>query len=243
MAKIIYIYLNNDDLTLLLKELSFNEIVIYNKDGLKVDKISAISNGIEKYYLGKEEKKYIEFTPCWFSANYLQEACFYTEKTDEPEGKNLFNQLKKYIRLNFRISSDKSYYIGNQIYQDWLHNKYCFPVLFEYQKFCIENNRLNELFDDVIKEGYSIRNNKVRLRNINNIDLGADSFVIFKENTDLITTIIRKSFISYEYGSDCLFVYKRDKKKQIEILLDQRRMKDSSSHAAAIFQKLQEKWS
>lgn len=239
MAKIIYTYLNDNDMRLLLKQSFFDEIVIYNKDGFRIEKIPAISIGLEKYYLGNDRNKYIRFIPGWRDANNrLQEAHFYAEMFDEQEGKKLFNQLKRYIRLNYKMSSDKSYYIGKGMYQDWLNHKHCFPVLFEYQEFCIEDSRLNELFDEVIKEGYCIRNNNVKLRNVDNIDLAADSYVIFKEDADLITTTIRKRFICYEYGSDCIFVYKRDKKKQIAVQLDQRLVNESSSKTVDIFEKL-----
>lgn len=70
-------------------------------------------------------KKYVRFIPSWYDAmNRPFEASFYALKNAEQEGKKLFNQLKWYIRSNYKMSNNKSYYIGKGMYQDYIQTGY-----------------------------------------------------------------------------------------------------------------------
>ena len=103
--------------------------------------------------------------------------------------------------------------------------------------------KIEELFADVLKAGNVIRGNNVRLRNIDFIDLNADSFIIFRGEAELVTTIIRKSIIRYEYGSDCIFVYRKVRTRQLVFQLDQRLANDLSSNTVVLFKSLKQRWS
>lgn len=243
MGKSIHIYINDEDLLLIQKFLSEKGIFVYDKNNLKVDKVPAICEGLEAFYLSHNKDEYIEFTPCFYTMGCLQPAFFYMENLNNNDMKIIFKQIKKNIRQNCRISYDKSYYIGPGIFQDWISKKYCFPVLFQFEEFYVDEGKIEELFADVLKAGNVIRGNNVRLRNIDFIDLNADSFIIFRGEAELVTTIIRKSIIRYEYGSDCIFVYRKVRTRQLVFQLDQRLANDLSSNTVVLFKSLKQRWS
>ena len=101
---------------------------------------------------------------------------------------------------------------------------------------------LKELFDNVIENGNIIRNNNVRLRNVNDIDLSADSFVIFNDESKMLTTVLRKSLIRYECGSECIFIFKR-KKGIYELILDDRISDNSECSIVKLFVEIKENFS
>lgn len=238
MRKIVYVYQNDNDLSLILNLLFEKGIYFYNEEKIKVDKVQAICNNVTNFYISCNQEHFIEFSPSFYTLNWLQAASFYIDSEEDSDLYDVFKQIKKYIQRTYRLSQDKSYYIGQGIYQDWLEKKYCFPVLFEYEEFLVDESDMKSLFNAVLEAGSTIRTNNARLRNIDVIDLDAESFIIFKDDAKLLTTIVRKSIIRYEYGSDCIFVYKRKKTKQYAFQLDKRIVDDFSSNTSMLFEKI-----
>ena len=221
MIKRIYVYLNHEDLRSLRQALGLTP----HQPSKDAPELQAITTGVTSYELcdTDEGSCKINFVPCWFSADFLQCGQFYTEG----DGSNkdafaLFSRLKKYVLNHFERSQDQSFYIGPGIYRDWLENKYRFPVLFRYNKCALTAEAAHALFASLRARGFLIKVNDARLRNIDTFDENADKYVIFDEKANMITRLIRTSFLHYEFGSECIFVYKSEKTQMYEFLLDTR---------------------
>lgn len=239
MAKRIYVYLNDIDLSLILEMLSGEGLSFYDKNRTLTFEIGAISSNIATYAIGYNSNYCISFSPCFYTLNHLQCASFFLEDVNNIELLTIFNLIKNYIRKTYMLSKDKSCYIGQNIYLDWLNKKYCFPIMFEYDVFSVENN-IKLVFDYVQKYGYMIKPNNVRLRDIDNVDLPTESFVIFQNNKQLFPTIIRKTMIRYEYDSECIFVFYHKRKRCYDFILDRRISLNISSNIKTLFKSIKE---
>ena len=82
----------------------------------------------------------------------------------------------------------------------------------------------------------------IRLRDIDNINLSAESFVIFKNNNQLIPTITRKTMIRYEYDSECIFVCNNKRKNCYVFVLDRRISLRMSSDIEVLFKSIKQKF-
>ena len=235
MGKIIHTYLNDNDLKNILNIFSEYDVKCINAD---YDDIKAITKGLPTFYFGNNDETYINFIPCFYTLNQLQCATFIIEN-DDPILNLVFSKIKKHIKSSYIISKDKSFYIGPEFYKEWIENKYCLPSLIKYDSFFVVENNLKELFDNVIENGNIIRNNNIRLRNVNDIDLSADSFVIFNNESKMLTTVLRKSLIRYECGSECIFIFKR-KKGIYEFILDGRLSDNSECSVVKLFFEIKE---
>lgn len=238
MGKIIYTYLNDYDLKNILNIFSEHDVKCSNAD---YDNIKAISKGLPTFCFGYNDKTCINFIPCFYTLNQLQCAAFSIENNDEILNL-VFTNVKKHIKSSYIISKDKSFYIGPEFYKEWMENKYCLPSLIKYDSFFVAENNLKELFNNVIENGNIIRNNNIRLRNVNDIDLSADSFVIFNDESKMLTTVLRKSLIRYECGSECIFIFKR-KKGIYELILDDRISDNSECSIVKLFVEIKENFS
>lgn len=244
MRKVIYTYINDEDLSLIIKLLLEKGIIFYDKDKIVTDEVQAITDTNKMFYLSNNCESFIEFIPCFYTLKYLQPASFCIEYERDSVLKEVFLIIKQHIQQRYILSPDKSYYIGASMYRDWLDKKYCYPVLFQYKEFSVDEKNIKMLFNELLKNGYIIRTNKSRLRNRDVIDFSAESFILYVEHSVLITTIIRKSLICYEYGSDCIFVYRKKRKKSYVFQLDKRIADDIDAKAPLLFEKLQKSiWS
>ena len=235
MSKIIYAYLNDTDLLNILNIFSENNIKCTNAGSKD---IKAVSNGFPIFYFGIDSETCINFSPCFYTLNLLQCAVFRIENDNE-FFHSIFTKIKKHIKSSYRLSKDKSFYIGPEFYNEWKENKYCLPSLFEYHSFCVNKSNIKELFEHLCQKGFLVRNNNTRLRNINNLDLSLDSFVIFNEKSKMSTTILRKSIIRYECGSECIFVYKR-KNDIYEFIIDDRIYENPECYITKLFDEIKE---
>ena len=235
MSKIMYVYLNDNDLLNILNFFSENNINCINADS---EEIKAVSNGFPVFYFGIDSETCINFSPCFYTLNLLQCAVFRIENDNEFLN-SIFTKMKKYIKSSYRLSKDKAFYIGPDFYNEWKENKYCLPLLLEYHSFCVNKSYIKELFDHVSHKGFIVRNNNSRLRNINNLDLLSDSFVIYADRSKMIETILRKSIIRYECGSECIFAYKR-KNGIYEFILDDRLYDNCDCSIVKIYDEIKE---
>jgi len=226
MGRIIYAYLNDYDLSIVIDIFSKFNI-------LCCDNVKAITNHITKYYFSNNEQTCIKFIPCFYTLNRLQCASFCVEN-DDLILNSAFTAIKKHIKSTYMLSQDKAYYIGPEIYKDWKNDKYCFSTLLKYSSFYVEEDKIKELFDNIVEKGNIVRNNNVKFGKMHNIDLSAETFVIFTEKSNMLTTILRKNTIRYEFGSECIFVFKR-KRNIYEFILDERLYNISDSAIVDLF--------
>ncbi len=227
MAKMIYTFLNNNDFLSIFNSLSDNDVLFFDKNKNQVCEINAIEKGVTTFYIGYNAENCIMFQPCWYSLHYLQCATFYLENEDNAELYKLFKLIKKFIKNNFILSKDKSCYIGENMYSEWRNKKYFFSTLFSYENFNVDEKDIKVIFGYVLNKDFIIKTNNTRLRNKDIIDWDADSFVIYKNEFDLLTKVINKNSIRYENGSECIFVHKNNKSKGYNFILDERIPKES----------------
>ncbi len=228
IAKKIYTFLTDNDFISILDSLSKNNALFFDKNKNQVSEIKATEKGIPTFYIGYNAENCIMFQPCWYSLYYLQCATFYLENEDNDELYKLFKLIKNFIKNNFILSKDKSCYIGKNMYEEWQNKKYLFTTLFFYDKFNVNEDDIKNVFEYVLNKGFIIKTNNTRLKNKDIVDWNADSFVICKNEEDLLTKIINKKSIRYDYGSECVFVQKNNKLKSYEFILDERICKNSS---------------
>ena len=238
MKKVIYVYLNDSDLMKIFDIFYQFNITCCNDN---VYNIKAVSSHLRKFYFSNNSQTFIKFIPCFYTLNQLQCASFTLDCNDSILD-SAFLKIKKHIKLMYTLSPDRFYYIGPGIYQDWIDNKYCFPTLFKYLSFNVDSRNLQLLFDDILNSGNLIKVNNVKLSNIDTIDLFAESFVIYTNNSKMSTTILRKNTIRYEFGSECIFVFRR-KYEKFEFVLDHRVYSGSNYKLIKLFESIEEHWS
>ena len=90
-------------------------------------------------------------------------------------------------------------------------------------------------------KNYIIKNNKARLRKVDELDMEGEAFIIYSNSSKLLPKIIRKSILNYEYGSQCVFVYYKKRQKQYTFYLDQRIEKDNFE-ITLLYENAKKKW-
>ena len=202
--------------------ISTKGLSICSSSGEILTPMQSVTTSLLTLYILTGGKYNIQFEMCTYIGNMLQYGTLFLECEDDPVALSVFLYIKKYIRQAYRISKDKMYYIGPSIYNDWLQGKYLFPVLFEYEEIIVSAEDFNAVFTKIVSRDFIIRVNDVRLRSVNDLDLSKGSFVICDNLESLNTTIRRKRFIHYNYGSKCIFVYKDVKRKLYRLVWDKR---------------------
>lgn len=242
MKKILYAYLNNEDFLQICKLLNKNGVIFYdyNKNRIEATEVPAISTCWDLFYIECREEFnenfHIEYSPCYYAGvNWINCAEFCLTDKNDSISNSVFLIIKKHIRQTFKLAQDKSYYYGPSIYQDWKNKKIIFPVLFEYEEILISEQDIEKVFAKILSAGYRIRNNFVRTRNLDILDLNADSFVVYGESSNIISTIVNKNKFRYEYGSDCVFIHKKQKTNEYMFLLDKRLEDDPQSMVVSLF--------
>lgn len=233
--------MNDNDFINFLFFLQVKNAKFYDKNKEEIEQIPVVEDGIEAFFIGYNQNDCIVYQPSYYSMKCLQMAILRIEDSKDSRLRKLFSEIKKYIRSTCLLSSDKMFYIGMEIYQDWIDKKYCFPVLFKYSEFVIDEAKIEAIFEELEKDEYRVKNNKVRLRNVDVLDLSGESFVIFLQTASIVTKVIRKSVLVYDYGSECIFVYRRNRKYIFQ--LDQRLMEGETSKTFELFEEIRQKWS
>lgn len=241
MGRVIYVYLDDDDLKEMQTMLSGKRIFFWNTDKKQIGDIQAFSHSYSGFYVGYDCESAVKFMPCFYAARYLQCATFRIENKDDTTTKKIFDIIKKYIHQTYFLSQDQSYYIGTGMYKGWIEKKYSVPMLFQYEECSFDENEVKKMFTEILANGYIIKENRARLRNIDKLDFSSESFVIFVERSNILSTIVNKNKIYYEYGSDCIFVYKDRHKKIYRFILDRRIIEDPLSNSPMLFEKIKNK--
>lgn len=222
MKKKLYAYFNDNDLYDLLAFLNTRNISILTPNHIPQSDIRAISTERLILQIPAYETHNIEIVMCSYGGYFLQPGVIGINEEYSTQEMRIFTAIKKYIRQNYKLSKDKSYYIGPGIYSDWLQRKHRLPVLFEYDEIIVQEQDVEEVFAYIENKGFVIRANNTRLRNISNWNLNEDSLVICDNINKLNNLIIRNTIIHYDYNSICIFVYKNVKRKQYRFVMDKR---------------------
>ena len=232
MSKALYTFFNDQDLFDLIAFLNTQGISVFTQNGTPLSEVHAIGGNNVTLCIPNCESCNIKITTCSHQGYFLQPGMILLKNETDPYLRSTFNAIKKFIRQFYKLSKKKSYYFGPGIYQDWLQQKHQFPVLFEYDNYFIPEQDIEKIFSDISESGFVIRANDVRLRSIIEWTIRDESFVICEDVDNLNTLVIRKTFIHYNYGSKCIFVYKDSKRRQYEFMLDKRI--DVSAHCKLI---------
>lgn len=216
MARIVYAYFNDYDLYAinnLLVDIGV-EFSVYKN--VRLNKLPFSWNERCEITIRFRNGGTILFSPCIINARHFQEG-YFAITDNSPASAQMFMLIKRHIKKTYMYSKENSFYYGTGIYHDWIDFKYLFPVLFEAETLNVDSNIINTIFNIILEEGFVIQPNNVRLRDINTIDLTFESFVIYSKSDRMIRTVLRKSIIYYEFGSECIFVYKSQKKNLIPL--------------------------
>lgn len=151
-------------------------------------------------------------------------------KTAESEA---FRKIAKYIKKEYVISSDKQYYIGPGIYNDWLNYKVDCQLMFSYQSIKADKSIFD--FDGFRKymeaRGYTVKGDGLDMRRTYD-ESNITGYVIFSDNC-LLDTITTARKIFYKPNSQCAFLYLRHP-KTAEFVIDVRLLSGSCEEIARL---------
>ena len=229
MRKTIYAYLNTDDLQELINDLMQKGTPLFDNNQTQIMKLPFAEEHIAEMELYSQDNGCVIFSPCYYLGNQLQCGSFCLMKENHcPASLELFSQIKKVVRHRFSYSKENACYYGPGFYDDWVNKRFCLPILLDFERIEITANKIQNLFSILQNTGFHVKPNHVRLRDIDKIDLSTPSFIIYANENLLVQTILRKSWIHYEYGSACIFVDKDERKGVYSLVLDKRLTKDAS---------------
>lgn len=238
MAKTVYAYFNTDDLAKLLNELLQIGIPLFDNEQRQISNLPFVVENITEIGLYSQEKGCVIFSPCFYLGNQLQCGSFcLTQENCYADSPRLFSQIKKTVRKKFTYSKENACYYGSGFYDDWLNKKYCLPVLIDFERIEIKDDKIDKLFSMLQNTCFSIKPNNVRLRDIDKVDFSIPSFIIYSNENRLVKTIIRNSLLRYEYDSACIFADKDERKGVFSLVFD-RRLTDDSPELRVLFEGL-----
>ena len=228
MKKTIYAYFNVDDLAELLDGLLQNGMPLFNDERGQIMDLPFVVNNITEVKLYSQNNGYVIFSPCFFLGNQLQCGSFcLMQGNDCSASLELFSQIKKVVRNKFSYSKANACYYGPGFYDDWINKKFCLPILLDFDRIELAVDRIGNLFSMLKSSPFRVKANNVRLRDVEKVDISTPSFIIYSYEDRLEQTIVRKSWIRYEYNSACIFVDKNERKGVYTLVLDRRLSKDS----------------
>lgn len=241
MPKTIYVYLNTDDLTELLNNLQQKGLPLFDSEQKQIFNLPFAVRGFPEINVYDRDNGCVIFSACHFVENQLCCGLFcLTNENYSPASLKLFSQIKKIVRQKFSYSKESATYYGPGFYNDWLNKRYCLPSLLVCERIKLSADKIENLFSTLQNTCFCVKPNNVRLRDIDKVDLSISSFVIYSDPNRLVKTIIRKSFIRYEYDSACIFVYK-DERKGIYFLEFDKRLENDCSDLKLLFETIKNK--
>lgn len=226
MPNIIYTYFNDSDLCLIDSFLFDMGAVFLNKNNERINKLPFSESGRSEISISLENNTVIIFSPCVIKDFKIHEGYF--AALDNPSSISTFLIIKKYIKNTFLYSQKNRCYYGNGIYNDWLNFKYIFPIMLESENINIDCKEAYAIFDDLLEKGYKLYPNNVRLRDTDKDFMFSNEIIISPQAAKITKTIHRKTFIHYEYGSECVFVYKDSKRGFYCFVFDKRLLNGSN---------------
>lgn len=227
MLKTIYCYFNDNDLKYLLETLYAKGIFLHDNNHKQLDSLPHITyENLIEIELYNEDKGQVCFSPCIVVNGYLQCGMFWLKQSNDTTSCKLYSLIKKHIKSCFTYSKENACYYGNGIFRDWCDRKYRFPLLLKYEKYELENSKIESLFAELKKLNMGVKANQVRIRDADRIDFNTPNFIIYCCENQLLRTIVNKSIIRYEYDSVCIFAYKNETKSVYTLMLDSRLIND-----------------
>ena len=171
------------------------------------------------------KEKGIEFLPSYQIDSYWQLGLLSLRTSSASTNSSIFKAIIKYFKKNYILSTDKKFYIGVGMYDDWLNYKINFLSLFRYQKINVDYSTFDfKHFKDYISQkGYIVKGDGLDIRKPYDESL-ADGFVIYSNECKVITRICaRREF--FTCNSQCIFLI-RDRKKY-SFIIDERLLSPS----------------
>lgn len=240
--KIIHFLQNSSDFEVFVQYLKDigTQIFSLSKQAISYDNVQFTNNCCSTYFLNSniqkefivDRAKYTEndfniklSTPYQIDSYWqLGRICLYNEQQVSATDLKIFQKLVKYIKVNYRLSEDKKFYIGRGIYKDWLEYKVNFLTLFFYKTIKTNPQTFDfEVFKkDIEKKGYIVRTDGVDIRRTNNEDsiTDIDGYVIFSKECCVTTRLVaRKEY--YSNNSQCVFAVK-NRRNEISFIIDNR---------------------
>ncbi len=145
----------------------------------------------------------------------------YINPNDQIPESEAFYKIVKFIKKEYVLSTDKKYYIGKGIYDDWLHYKVDTQLMFSYQSIKMNSSIFDFCnFRKYIEAcGYTVKGNGLDVRHTYD-ESNVNEYIIFSDNCSLKTiTIARKVF--YTPNSQCVFL-RLSRRGKIEFVIDSR---------------------
>ncbi len=150
----------------------------------------------------------------------------YVNSADKTPESEAFRKIVKFIKKEYVLSSDKKYYIGAGIYDDWFHYKVDTQLMFSYQSIKTDISIFD--FGDFRKYiescGYTVKGNGLDVRRISD-ESNVDGYIIFSDNC-LLKTITTARKVFYTPNSQCVFLHLKQGGK-IEFVIDTRLLSGS----------------
>lgn len=220
----LYLYFNEEDLQSLFSSIDVSDTAFFDSKGNKVDSLPAIGDSPSTYVISGKNSETMYFIPCHYinKSRSLYSGVFFSDCDCSSKENQMFRSIKKYVKKHYLYNKRYCCYIGTGAYDDWLKRKYVYSIPLDFSMVTVSSNSINHIFNEAKRRGFYILPNNVRLRDINVLDLQRGSFIIHPQSANILKTTLRKSYIRYEYDSECIFVEKDEKKAVYAFILDKR---------------------
>ena len=166
----------------------------------------------------KDGAEYIQINSQYKTGVYLQCGSVIIDigKNDSFLSKT-FQSIKKYIRTQYTISDSKMYYVGPEMYADWINRKVEFPDMFKRAELVATSEvfSFEQLVQLLLSKGYLVKENGKDIRDVDTLNLSKDAYIICKSEANLKTAVLTRE-LHYLSGSECVFLWRNRRKKVVK---------------------------
>ena len=187
-------------------------------------------------YNVKNISSFEQIEAVFIEKNFISDHGFYLPggiacRTNNPETLALYGKISKWIKKKYRKACFAAYYIGPNMYRQWMEHRLEFHFFLDVKSFTVGESDIDfqQLLTHFNEIGYLIKENWHDVRQPDNLYSG-NEFFIHAPNAKLHSKLVSRRLF-YFPDSEAVFVWKEEKKHLWRFIVDERHfdMKDDSS--------------
>lgn len=143
-------------------------------------------------------------------------------RTHNPDTLALYNEIIKWMKKKYRKSCVTSYYIGPNMYRQWLERRLEFQFFVDAQTFTVDESEFDfqQLLTHFHEMGYLIKENRHDVRQSETVFSG-NEFFIHAQDAKLHSNLMSRRLF-YFPDSEAVFFWKEEKKHLWRFIVDVR---------------------